>query len=648
MKMQIKEIILYNHEGKKRILEFELGKVNIITGKSGTGKSAIIEIIDYCLGRSEFNIPDGIIRKTVRWYALKLQINENQLFIAKPSPGIAGNTQSQVYFEIANHIEIPEMSTLVPNTNDDGINDYLTRQIGISPNLHSPAENTTRDALEANFRHSKFYLFQKQSIVANEQLLFHRQSEPFIPQAIKDTLPYFLGVVREDYLRIENILKMEKRELKLLKKKLKEAELISGDGISKAKGLLGEAQELGLINEYVEPKSLSDCINTLKSVEKFSPDNAFINNDLLSELYEKRKKTIKVIKSLNDKIHSAKVLSLEINGYSNEIIEQKSRLESIGLFEENDNPHTCPLCLSELVNEQPTIESMNNSLHQLDLSLSTVNKEKPYLDNYLTRIEQELSDAKLNLRQLNMEIEMLNNQQEEIEELNDFNYTAAKAVGRISLFLESVSEIEENSDLIEEIQKKEKKIFDLERKINKEDIEENLASILNVIGREMSKWAEKLQLEHAEYPYRLDVKKLTVVADSEDRPIPMNRMGSGANWLGCHLITLFALHKFFIKKERPVPNFIVLDQPTQVYFPPEKYSKLEGKINEISDEDRIAVKRMFDFLFDICNELDSEMQIIVTDHANILDEGFQEALIEKPWRNGIALIPEKWINQRSS
>lgn len=57
---------------------------------------------------------------------------------------------------------------------------------------------------------------------------------------------------------------------------------------------------------------------------------------------------------------------------------------------------------------------------------------------------------------------------------------------------------------------------------------------------------------------------------------------------------------------------------------------------------------MFDFLFDICNELDSEMQIIVTDHANILDEGFQEALIEKTWRNGIALIPEKWINQQSS
>ncbi|EEM01731.1 hypothetical protein bmyco0002_59660 [Bacillus pseudomycoides] len=642
--MQIKEIILYNHDGKKRILEFELGKVNIITGKSGTGKSAIIEIIDYCLGRSEFNIPDGVIRKNVKWYALKLQINEKQLFIAKPSPGINGTTQSQAYFEIASHIENPEMSKLIPNTNDDGINDYLTRQIGISPNLHSPHENTTRDALEANFKHSKFYLFQKQSIVANEQLLFHRQSDPFIPQAIKDTLPYFLGVVREDYLRTENILKIEKRELKLLKKKLREAELISGDGISKAKGLLWEARELNLIREYVEPKNLSGCINALKSIANFRPDNAIINNDLLSELYEKRKGTIKIIKNLNDKIHSTKVLSMEINGYSNEVIEQKSRLESIGLFEEGNNSHTCPLCLSELVNEQPTIELMNNSLNQLDLNLNTVNKEKPYLDKYLISIEQELSNAKLNLRKLNMEIEMLNNQHEEIEELNDFNYSAAKAAGRISLFLESINEVEEDSELVEEIQKKERTILDLERQINKEDIEETLASILNVIGREMSKWAEKLQLEHAEYPYRLDIKKLTVVADSEDHPIPMNRMGSGANWLGCHLITLLALHKFFIRKERPVPNFIVLDQPTQVYFPPEKYSKLEGEINEISDEDRIAVKRMFDFLFDICNELDSKMQIIVTDHANILDEGFQGALIEKPWRNGIALIPEDWIN----
>lgn len=44
--MQIQKIILYSHKGEKRILPFELGKVNIITGESKSGKSALIEIIN--------------------------------------------------------------------------------------------------------------------------------------------------------------------------------------------------------------------------------------------------------------------------------------------------------------------------------------------------------------------------------------------------------------------------------------------------------------------------------------------------------------------------------------------------------------------------------------------------------------------------
>ncbi|XMA23741.1 DUF3732 domain-containing protein (plasmid) [Bacillus bombysepticus] len=647
MTMQIKEIILYNHQGDKRILEFELGKVNIITGKSGTGKSAIIEIIDFCLGRSEFNIPDGIIKKSVKWYAVKLQFEQSQILIAKPSPGINIASQSQAYIEVAHHIEVPEMSKLILNTNDDGINAYLTKLIGISPNIHNPDENASRDALEANFKHSKFYLFQKQSVVANEQILFHRQSEPFIPQAIKDTLPYFLGAVRADHLRIENQLKIEKRELKLLRKKVREAQLISGEGISKAKGLLKEAKELGLIHKSTSPINLSEFISTLKRINDYkfdNPDNYTINNEgQLSELYEERKRIIKEIRIHSEKISSIKVMLCNMNSYSNEVIEQKSRLESIGLFDEIQNTNTCPLCLSELEYEQPTISLMNDSLKRLDLSLNKVNRENPYLDDYLNTLQKQLSDFKISLKQVNLEIEMLNNQKDELEEQTDRGYLVAKTLGRISLFLESISEIDESSELLREIKHKEMIISELEKQIQKEDIEENLTSILSVIGQEMSKWADKLKLEHAEYPYRFDIKKLTVVADSEDGPIPMNRMGSGENWMGCHLIALLALHKFFIRKERPIPSFIILDQPTQVYFPPERYPKFDGNISEVSDEDRLAVKRMFDFLFDICEDLNLNMQVIVTDHANILDERFQNALVEQPWRNGNALIPKEWI-----
>lgn len=63
--MQIKEIVLYGVNGQIRRLPFNLGTVNIISGKSKTGKSVIGDIIDYCLGGDSCNIADGVVRETV-------------------------------------------------------------------------------------------------------------------------------------------------------------------------------------------------------------------------------------------------------------------------------------------------------------------------------------------------------------------------------------------------------------------------------------------------------------------------------------------------------------------------------------------------------------------------------------------------------
>ena len=43
--MQIRELVLYGYNGKVRHLPFALGKVNIITGRSKSGKSSIGDII---------------------------------------------------------------------------------------------------------------------------------------------------------------------------------------------------------------------------------------------------------------------------------------------------------------------------------------------------------------------------------------------------------------------------------------------------------------------------------------------------------------------------------------------------------------------------------------------------------------------------
>ena len=77
MNFHILNIILYpkNRDLKPRFLRFKEDKINIITGTSQKGKSAIISIVDYCLGSGECNIPIGLIRDTTEVFALYVKIN---------------------------------------------------------------------------------------------------------------------------------------------------------------------------------------------------------------------------------------------------------------------------------------------------------------------------------------------------------------------------------------------------------------------------------------------------------------------------------------------------------------------------------------------------------------------------------------------
>ena len=86
--MQILEIILYGHNEERRIIEFKPNSVNIIRGSSGTGKSVLIDIIDYCLGSDNCHVSEGTIRDKVSWFGLKLQLQTEQIFVARKNPDV--------------------------------------------------------------------------------------------------------------------------------------------------------------------------------------------------------------------------------------------------------------------------------------------------------------------------------------------------------------------------------------------------------------------------------------------------------------------------------------------------------------------------------------------------------------------------------
>jgi hypothetical protein len=97
-----------------------------------------------------------------------------------------------------------------------------------------------------------------------------------------------------------------------------------------------------------------------------------------------------------------------------------------------------------------------------------------------------------------------------------------------------------------------------------------------------------------------------------------------------------------------VPGFLVLDQPSQVYFPSvQQYKQLSGSTQETAnaDADLEAVRRMFNLLWSVCAQMKGDFQVLVLEHANLPENRFQQSLVEQaPWTGAgsHALVPEHW------
>lgn len=641
--MQILEIILYGHNGKKRDLTFKPGSTNIITGKSATGKSALIEIVDYCLGSKECNIPEGRIRDTVAWFGLRLQFPSGQIFIARQSPPANQQTTNSAYIEERKIVLSPNNAPNEPNTTIKAVQDALTIKLGISPNLHTPSINETRLPLAANIRHSLFYCFQQQNDIAQKNYLFHRQHQNRVPQAIQDTLPYFLGAIQENRLALEQELQRARRELKRAEQLLKEAEAIRGDGVSKAIGLLSEAQQVGLIPVSKVPKKLEDIIPVFHNIEQWIPEDLpYTGSDKLTKLQQELSSLENLYNEKTDTLNAVKTYASEAEGFVSEAHKQELRLETIELFDSTQqNSNICPACSQPMDVPVPTVNVMRKSLKQLRLALDTTSKERPRIREYIEHLETEREEIRQRAKDKEENINGVIREENAAQHLRDLYARRARVVGRISLWLESVNVTDGTSDLQEEVKRKQRRVTMLEEQLSGSEKQERLNSILNRLGIQMTEWAKQLKLEHSNNPMRLDLSKLTIVIDREDRPVPLNHLGSGENWVGIHLVAYLALHNYFHNHERPVPQFLFLDQPSQVYYPQEKDPEWEGSLESIKDEDKLAVSRMFDLILNVVEKLSPKFQVIITDHADLNEPKFQQAVIEK-WRGETALIPQDW------
>lgn len=649
--MQLDALILYNAEGEVRSIRFRPGQLNIITGESGTGKTSLIGILRFLLVSDSPHVPLGPIQNTVTWYGLLAHVGGTRFFVGRPAPA-HGATTSQAMFSIG-ETEVPPFDTLEVNANMSEVVDYLGGLIGIEENLHVPPEGQTRRALAANLKHALYYCFQGQGEVANPDLLFHHQNREFQKQAIRDTLPYFLGAQNADALRKREQLTELRREIRRQRLRLDEARAARELGIGRAAGLLAEARASGLLSADTVPVDAGEAFQFLSAVlATEAPPLSVDDVDSSAEterLIARRAELRSTLREIHDKIRGLDDFARVGTEYGVELDEHRVRLASIGLVPDTTDPEAlCPICQSPL-SDPATHEAIVRSLGRVTRRIELAQRDRPRITAARSELAEERNQVRADLADIDQALEDVA-RGEDLRAVAQRTWDQQSFVrGRIAQYLDTTTlESDDTVTLLERtVVELEERAARLTEELDPEALRSAVVSTLNIVGRRMTDLARSLPLEHSDHGVRIDPYRLTVVADTLQGPAYMDlgAIGSGMSWVGYHLTAYLALQDYFIEANRPVPRFIVFDQPSQAFFPRDR--KTGGDLTELSDTDRTNTRKLYKMMFDVVAELGGQLQIIAFDHADFDDPWFQESIIET-WRNGVALIPRDWYSTDAS
>jgi cell division septum initiation protein DivIVA len=643
--IQIRAVVIYSYDGRHRVVPFEPGRVNIISGDSRTGKSALLGIIDYCFGAKDIDVPEGKVRRNVAWFALLLQTPRGEAFVARQMPVGDGKSNEVVYVQTQTQIVIPPASALRQTTNREGLRSLLASWTGLSDYLHEPPPGQTRDALAATISHALTFCFQSQNEIAQRKHLFHGSSDRFVAQAIKDTLPYFLGAVTDDYVAYQQELKRVRAEIRQIVRRLAEAAAIRGNGVSRADTLLAEAKSVGM-SDLPDSASWQEKLDTLREIQNRPVLSAAAEVDggiEFRRLSTVRSELLQEQRTLHSTLERARSFESSSKGYSAEAREHIARLQAVSIFDHDQPGHACPLCLQGLpeISQVPSIGTLRAAQDYIDERSGAMSSATPRIETAIQDVEAKLSEVRRRLEDNRVLLTAVKRGNQRLQLASDMEARRAMVLGRISLYVENIPQMPDLSEQHERLKELRLQEDLLEKAVSADTIQAKMESCLSNVNQHLWNYAKQIDLEYSDTPLRLDPRNLTIVADTLERPVPMREIGSGENHVGYHIVAHLALHTWFASRGRPVPSFLLLDQLSQAHFSPDTVPS-KGVTQEKIDTDRKAVKRLFGLIFDVVASLDGKFQVIITDHPDFSDDiRFQNALRER-WRDGRKLVPEDW------
>lgn len=645
----ISDIFFLGVGGRRRVISLEPGKVNIITGASGTGKSTLIKAIDYCLGSSKCELPAHVRRRSLA-VGVKWALGDAEMIVGRIIPPVGQQTSSRMFVSSGRDLILPlNIEDFEGATTIEAAKGSLERAFGIGDLVEkSPQESAER--LRATVRHVTPYLFVTKEVIYSESVLLHGMEKPEQARAIVATMPYFLGVIDEASVLDE--LQLRKLQRVLEREESKERARTTAESALKQRGvsLLTEAHRIGIAPDIPSDVSeeellhrLQDVLNTAAEVSTYPSENE------LATLHVQRRDVLTRLESIKRKARATKTAIREASGFHQAITRQYEKLKISEHMQAV--AQVCPLCETPSERGRETAKALHLTLVKVREESAAVERVKPQLLEHDRELSQQFESLSAELRGIDDRIQTWLRQSEETKRLADLSQVRAYLLGRISFFLDTSAG--ECRQINQDLSVLRAQIAELESRVDLNTKKVKLQRAERKISQFASEAFARLPTVEpcadAELEFFSRKPEIVVIEDGGDTALRISEVGSDQNYLAIHIALSFALQRYFESVNAPVPGLLVLDQISRPYFPAKGDNEDETEIfGGEEDEDIKSMRQHIDFLFE---EVASRqgLQVLLIEHAYFADDSRYVAATRERWtrHSGKALIPLDWPMRES-
>lgn len=642
MKTLIHEIGVIDKKGNKHPVNFKAG-LNVVTGKSSTGKSALIEIFDYCFGSGENTIPKGVITTSAAIYYVALAVDEQDMVIAR-DPDIA----TKAFFRRVEAFNTTEIDRDYFNSSYFRPLDEFKKHLrgffldidDVDESLAARANRRfNQKAPTPSVRSFSSFMLQHQNLVANKHALFYRFDEKEKrDQAIEHT-KIFLGLVDQKFFHLKQDQERLNAEMRRLERQKETNKRTSesykqkvGPVLSQLYALMGFKDDpLSLDKVLRHPQDAKEQLDGIIVSEKID-----YNSDAMTRRYDQLKL------ARNQQAAELRKLQRQASSIKNHIQEEERFVDNVKQFKSPKDVRistaVCPFCHTEKDSLRQSAENLHQAITKVSGNLAQARPMKAKFESSLVDVKRSIEVVSKELTELNQQIVEIEKTEKHLREQKSLYESIVMQKAKLFALLDTLN-MAEDAELEKNIKDTKKQLNEISKYLKEYNVQKGLEEASAKVNEYMAEIGKHFEFEKSYLPInlRFSFETFDLYHLQGEEKIYLRSMGSGANWLYCHITLFLALHKYFaeLADECAIPSILFLDQPTQVYFPnfnrdtaesfDEQKSqevKQRTKIERPIDEDIKAVENLFSRLSIYCNELELDNgfspQIIVTDHADNL------------------------------